>query len=130
MKALFLVLCAVLLLAGCSQKRYDWGGYNSYLYSYYASPEAAEEFREALEYHIQRLEELGRVPPPGLYAELGTLHLEAGDTRTAIEFYQKEQEAWPESRHLMTSLIATLGKDAGTDGQDAKVISSKGTDQE
>lgn len=113
MKSLFLMLCAVTLLAGCSHGRYDWGGYNSYLYSYYESPQTAEEFRGALEYHIQRLDGMGKAPPPGLYAELGTLYLEAGDTQTAIDYYQKEQDAWPESQHLMTSLITTLSKGAG-----------------
>lgn len=110
MTRLFLLGTVIAVLAGCSHGRYDWGGYNSYLYDYYENPQAAESFRVALENHIQRLDSMGKVPPPGLYAELGTLYLEAGDTATAISYYQKEQAAWPESRHLMASLIANLSK--------------------
>ena len=110
-RLLCLSLC-FLSVAGCSGHRlYDWGGYDSYLYSYYENPQAAESFRKALETHISRLESMGRTPPPGLYAELGTLYLERGDTRQAIAFYEKEQQAWPESQHLMASLIANLSKE-------------------
>ena len=68
---------------------------------------------------------MGKVPPPGLYAELGTLYLEAGDTQTAIDYYQKEQDAWPESQHLMTSLITTLSKGTGNKGTGNKGTGNK-----
>ncbi|MDX1693337.1 MAG: DUF4810 domain-containing protein [Ketobacteraceae bacterium] len=110
MRSLLLISVAVIGLSGCSHGLYDWGGYNSHLYSYYENPDAAEAFREALERHIGYLESAGRIPPPGLYAELGTLYLEKGDTAQAIIFYDKERQAWPESRPLMSSLIASLSK--------------------
>ena len=107
---LLVVSLLVFFVAGCSQSRYDWGGYNSYLYSYYENPQAAESFREALSRHIGYLESAGKTPPPGLYAELGTLYLEKGDTAQAIIFYEKERQTWPESVPLMTSLISSLNK--------------------
>lgn len=110
MRLLF-VSVVLVLLNGCTQPLYNWGGYNSYLYSYYENPQAAESFREALETHITYLESAGKTPAPGLYAELGTLYLEKGDTGQAISFYEKERQAWPESKPLMTSLISNLNSE-------------------
>lgn len=111
MKRLLLLCCSVALLSGCGTFRgYEWGGYDSHLYRYYDNPRTAENFRTSLAAHVQRLEEKGKIPPPGIYAELGTLYLEAGDTQQAIFYYDKEQEVWPESRHLMSSLISNLSK--------------------
>lgn len=47
---------------------------------------------------------------PGLYAELGTLYLQAGDASRAVALYTKERDAWPESRGLMDALITNVGK--------------------
>lgn len=110
-----LALCFT-FIAGCSSHRlYDWGGYDSHLYRYYENPQAAESFRNALESHIGRLESMGRKPPPGLYAELGTLYLERGDTGQAITLYEKEQQAWPESERLMASLISNLSTETNSE---------------
>lgn len=109
MRFLFVSVILV-LLSGCGQKLYDWGGYNSSLYSYYDNPEYAEIFLATLEQHIGRLEAAGKVPAPGLYAELGTLYLEKGNTEQAIEMYKKERQAWPESQQLMASLINGLNQ--------------------
>ena len=53
---------------------------------------------------------------PGLYAELGTLYLQAGDSTKAVAMYAKEREAWPESRYLMDSLINNVAKRSGATG--------------
>jgi hypothetical protein len=49
---------------------------------------------------------------PGLYAELGTLYLQAGDATKAVAMYTKEREVWPESRGLMDALINNVAKRA------------------
>ena len=93
---------------GCAKGLYDWGSYNKHLYSYYDNPEALESFRVSLETHLSRMEAQGKHPAPGLYAELGTLYLELGDRLTALRYYQKEYDTWPESQHMMAAIIKRL----------------------
>lgn len=106
-----LLLLAVVLLPGCTQGLYQWGGYNNHLYSYYQDPASAESFMIAMEQHINHLESKGIKPAPGLYAELGTLYLQKGDKKKALALYAKEKDAWPESNHMMSALIANLSSD-------------------
>lgn len=43
--------------------------------------------------------------PPGIYAEYGEVLLEAGDTKQATVFFEKEKSTWPESTSFMTTMI-------------------------
>jgi hypothetical protein len=103
------LLAATALLAGCAKPmKYDWGGYDSGLYGYYKSPASADNFRVSLEEQVKAVEGRKMRPAPGIYAEIGTLYLEKGDRTTAATYYQKERDAWPESRYLMETLLKSL----------------------
>lgn len=104
------LLLASLVLAGCATSRdaYDWGKYDEMLYQSYKDVSRTENLRVGIETHIAALEKSNRKVAPGLYAELGTLYLEAGDSDRAISLYTKERDAWPESKGLMDVMIASL----------------------
>ncbi|MDS4013400.1 MAG: DUF4810 domain-containing protein [Candidatus Accumulibacter sp.] len=87
---------------------YQWGAYEELLYQAYKDPVAVEAMRTKLVAHIAEMEVGSRKIAPGLYAELGTLYLLAGSADQAVAHYEKERDAWPESRGLMTSLIDNL----------------------
>ena len=87
---------------------YSWGNYDQMLYASYKDPAKANELRVELETRIAEAEQRKQKVPPGLYAELGTLYLQGGDTNTAVEYYKKERDAWPESRGMMDALIKAL----------------------
>jgi hypothetical protein len=111
---LLATLCS-LLFTGCANRLYQWGefgGFNSKLYQSYRNPEKTLEFRQELELHITKMDASKQRVAPGLYAELGTLHLQAGDSIKAVEMYTKERDAWPESRALMDTLINNVAKRA------------------
>ncbi len=102
-------LTALALLTGCAAPGlYQWGGYDQSLYAGYKDVTKMEALRIKLEAHVGEMEKSNAKVAPGLYAELGTLYLKAGATQKAIDFYNKERNAWPESRVLMTSLIQNL----------------------
>lgn len=112
---ILLIALASLFLTGCANRLYQWGDYggvDSMLYQSYKNPEKALEFRQGLELHISKMETSKQKVAPGLYAELGTLHLQAGDATRAVEMYIKERDAWPESRVLMDALIINVTKRA------------------
>lgn len=104
---------AALLLTGMSacatqETLYSWNGYNAELLSYYKNPSELNLFAERLLEDIEAAEIDGRIPP-GLYAEYGYAMLELGDARTAVVFFGKERDMWPEAVFLMTAVISRLG---------------------
>lgn len=113
---IFLLLVCGLFLTGCANRSsiYQWGGYDAMLYQSYKNPEKSVEFRQGLELHIAKMEQSQQKTAPGLYAELGTLYLQAGDATKAVAMYTKERDAWPESKGLMDTLINNVAKRAGT----------------
>ena len=109
--AMLAVAVAMLTLSGCAQRgMYQWGGYDAMLYNSYKNPEKSADLRLGLEKHIGKMELAQQKVAPGLYAELGTLYLQAGDAEKAVEMYTKERDAWPESRGLMDALITNVSK--------------------
>lgn len=112
---IFLLLVCGLFLTGCANRGsiYQWGGYDAMLYQSYKNPEKAVEFRQGLELHVAKMEQSQQKIAPGLYAELGTLYLQAGDSTKAVAMYTKERDAWPESRGLMDALINNVAKRTG-----------------
>lgn len=111
MKRQLLLLTVIMMaVSGCSRQLYDWGGYNDHLYDYYHDPSTADAFLIRLEKHLEKIESAQGTPAPGLYAEVGTLYLQKGDEAQAVAFYQKEHDAWPESRYFMSMLIKNLSE--------------------
>jgi hypothetical protein len=104
------LLLASVVVAGCATTgdTYDWGKYDEMLYQSYKDVSKTDNLRVGIETHIAALEKSNRRVAPGLYAELGTLYLEAGDPERAISLYAMEREAWPESKGLMDVMIASL----------------------
>ncbi len=99
----FVALC---LLAGCQpQTKYEWGAYPNALLDYYQSPADRAQFDKALDAAIAAGEAKHKVPP-GLYAEAGYEAQAAGDRQKAVEFFNREKAAWPESVQFMDTAIA------------------------
>lgn len=95
----------IMLGTGCApQTLYHWGGYDSYLHSYYKNPAERERFVDNVVMIIQDAEKSGRIPP-GLYAEYGYLLYESGNYPEAVVYFKKEQDLWPESRFFMDKMI-------------------------
>ncbi len=102
-------LLTLSLLTGCAAPGlYQWGGYDQALYAGYKDATKMEALRLKLEAHVGEMEKSRQRVAPGLYAELGTLYLQAGAQAKAIGYYAKERDAWPESRVLMTAMIQNL----------------------
>jgi len=103
-----LISALALVLTACATDLYQWGRYENQLYQQYKDPTQAEAARLGLEEHIRQVEQTKQKVAPGLYAELGTYYLEAGDSQSAIQYYEFERDAWPESQGLMNSMIQNL----------------------
>ena len=111
----------MVVLGGCvPPSLYQWGGYDQALYAGYKDPTKMEAMRLKLEAHIAEMEKSGQKVAPGLYAELGTLYLQAGSSDKAIIMYSRERDTWPESRVLMTAMIQNLERRQQARGETEK----------
>lgn len=121
----WMIAAVLAMTAGCASTNgpgYDWGKYDELLYRSYKDPQQAEALRVSLDAHVRAVEQQGKRPPPGLYAELGTAYLQMGDTASAVSWYSKEWNAWPESRALMETLIRNIKR------RDAERMSKEGAE--
>jgi hypothetical protein len=100
-----------MVLGGCvSQPTYQWGGYENMLYAGYKDPTKMEELKVGLEAHIAAMDSSKQKVAPGLFAELGTLYLQSGNSDKARTLYVRERDAWPESAGLMNAMIQNLDR--------------------
>lgn len=103
-----IIVCAAGLLSACAEsKLYSWNGYSRELLNYYKSPGETQKFAERLLVDIDKAEKDDQVPP-GLYAEYGYAMLELGETETAVTYFTKERDKWPESAFLMNTVMGRL----------------------
>ncbi len=107
----FVVVGFAGLVSACaSPPLYYWGEYEESLYlrATDTSEESQAEAVRMLERTINEAEgEQGR-PAPGVYADYGYLLFKQGRGQEAVVNFKKEAELYPESRHLMNSVISRI----------------------
>ena len=111
-------LCLVGVSACATPPMFEYGSYESSLYAYYKKPEMRERFRTSLETAIEKGEATDRLAP-GMFAELGYLHLQDGDEQTAVAMFEREAAAFPESRPFMNSISERLGRSISEESEAA-----------
>ena len=105
------LMFGLLAAAGCrTPTMFRWGDYDEKLYKHYKEPTDRASFVAGLREVIQDAEQSGTKVPPGCYAELGYALHEQGELSEARAYFEKESKAWPESRALMTTMIANVDR--------------------
>ncbi|NPU90519.1 MAG: DUF4810 domain-containing protein [Gammaproteobacteria bacterium] len=115
-KLLISLSLSAVLLTGCvvappHATGFYWGNYSRTLYEYQKtpSPSTLEAHRNSLQDIIARADSGQSKVPPGIYAELGKLHLDKGEKAEAVKWFQQEVAHYPESGVLMKTLIEKAG---------------------
>ena len=110
------IASSFLMLAGCSnisEAGYYWGNYAATLYAYQKSPspetlaQHEKELRDIIEYSNENQLKV----PPGIYAELGYIEQNRGESATALSFYQQEMNTYPESQAFLERLSSGMSND-------------------
>ncbi|MGE0190286.1 MAG: DUF4810 domain-containing protein [Steroidobacteraceae bacterium] len=104
---LIVILGSGSLLSGCatSATKYNWGGYESSLYTYYKDPTKEPELMGSLLSIINSGAAGKTVVGPGIYAEYGYLLLQQGKLNEAVSSFNEEARRWPESKVFMDRMI-------------------------
>jgi hypothetical protein len=119
MTRFIVILLLGTLVVSCSPKtRFVWGNYENSLYRYYKNPETRDQYKASLEKAVEKGQSEGKLAP-GLMAELGYLALEDGESTVAVNYFEQEMQAFPESRPFMQKVILRIkGQDESTDDQE------------
>ncbi|WP_281529648.1 DUF4810 domain-containing protein [Campylobacter hominis] len=108
MKKLFLVIFAVIFMAGCAgnsrQAMYYHGDFNRVLYEYFNETGDINEQIADLENVVQKAYEKNMPVAPGIYAHLGLLYNNIGNLQKSDFYFTKEVENYPESANFVTFL--------------------------
>ena len=109
-------------MAACApQTKYYWGDYSSSLYGYYTDPSTEAGYEKTL-VDVTSADSKGKKVPPGLYAEYGYEELSRGNVEKAVDLFEHEKQAWPESAVFMDKAItaAKTGQKARRPDTDAR----------
>ena len=108
---LLFTLCSGLFFGCASPHLYEWSDYDQWLYKNYKHPENDEKLYTHLQYFIEGYEQKKnpKTKPmaPGIYAEYGFLLMRRGETKRAIDAFNKEKALWPEATVFMDHMIET-----------------------
>lgn len=109
MKLVFGVLL-IIFASGCatvSQSKLYWGNYSKTLYQVKTNPgdESNKAHESELMSIVEKSRDMNLKVPPGVYAELGIYASGRGDKSSAKNYFQLEQEVYPESSVLMSRAL-------------------------
>jgi hypothetical protein len=109
---LSLALGAAAALTGCANQNatpplYQWTGYQPEVYDYFKNVKSPQEQIDGMEKALQQIAAKGNHPPPGFYAHLGMLYASVGQDDKAMQEFDKEKAAFPESTAFMDFLAKT-----------------------
>lgn len=110
------ILCLSLFsigLTGCvSQPKqlYNWGSYQTQLYTMYSKPEKASAQQQviAIEKDIQKSKATNQAVPPGVYAHLAYQYSLTGDLQNAKKYMELEKQVYPESTVYIDRLLQRM----------------------
>jgi hypothetical protein len=109
MKSVLTALLFTVILSGC-QSTAPMYMYENYSESFYglkkeSGQESDVQWQTSLEGIISKSNAKAVRVPPGIYANLGYIHLKANNYPKAIEFFEQEKRIYPESTKFMENLI-------------------------
>lgn len=111
------VLCCVAVLNSCSPKAplYAWYNYDDVAYRLMQNNDEVREgalcdvgIRMICGAGIVKELKDGGTVPPGIYAEVGYLYFKQGKKDLAVKYFEKEMEAYPESKVYVSRILKQL----------------------
>lgn len=108
-----LILACVIAVSACASTNksiYHWGDYSETAYNYKHEPsdESRAKHKQALLAIIENAAKANKKIPPGIYAELATLEIQANNLVEAQTYLLQEKALFPESAHLVDTMLTKL----------------------
>lgn len=101
---------SLFFVAGCATNKeiYYWGEYEQLIHDAYVLPGSADPQTqiEKLNTDLQKTEELGKKPAPGIYAHLGFLYAIEGRQSESKTALMEERLLYPESEIFIDGMMS------------------------
>ena len=108
----YVITLAFFMLTECVSNNglYYWEDYTEVLYDYKVNPsnESQASYKESLVDIIDVSIDENKKIPPGIYFELGLVHLKEGNTSKGKEYIEKEKVNYPESSTVIQLLMQQM----------------------
>ncbi|WP_353116673.1 DUF4810 domain-containing protein [Nitratidesulfovibrio sp.] len=107
------------LCTGCAKPgnaMYCMDNYSSTLYACRKNPAQDQQDKhiKAMQDIVAKSEQRNLPVPPGIFAELGYIHLKAGQMAEAKKYFEAENRLYPESKVFTARLLAWADASSGT----------------
>ncbi len=102
------LVVGVSVLPGCARSIYEWGSYEGSIYDLYTDEFNLQRNIDILTREVEKTRDTGGVIPPGKLAHLGYLHSLAGNVDAAVQSFEAEKAAFPESAKFVDFLITRV----------------------
>jgi len=109
--ALLLGALSLVFVTGCATNRslYYWGNYPNASYAWLKEePEDGGELFNAMVEDVDAAISKDHALPPGFYAHFGLLYMQSGQFDKAVEYWEMEKVAFPESTPFMDFLLQSI----------------------
>ncbi|MDO6712645.1 MULTISPECIES: DUF4810 domain-containing protein [Alteromonadaceae] len=104
----------VVFLGACAAPKtiYYWGDYSETAYDYKHEPstDSLSQHKAALLDIIENAARKNKKIPPGIYAELAKLELDANNLNGAKQFLKQEEALFPESAIMVRTMLTMIEK--------------------
>ena len=111
-KTLITLFFISIFAAGCAthEPLYYWGNYSNSLYKYKKTPtpENQAAHKVVLVKIIEESNKANKRVPPGVCCEYGYILLKEGKTQEALQYFDLEEKAYPESKPFLDRLRSRL----------------------
>ncbi|MDH3354572.1 MAG: DUF4810 domain-containing protein [Chromatiales bacterium] len=113
---ILLIAITLTILSGCgtnvSKSKLYWGSYSNTLYKTRTDPgaETTQLHLKELESIVNKSKEMGLRVPPGIYAEIGFIHMSKNEAKKASVFFELESKEYPESKKFISTLMTKYSR--------------------
>ena len=121
------IILSMLVFNGCVHKNtsmYYWGDYSKSYYNYKKNPgeESMLNHKKVLEDIVEQSKAQNLRVPPGVCAELGYIYFKQSDEKLAFQYFQMEEDVYPESKVLMSRFKQAIKTKTGKIDEKSKAV--------
>lgn len=113
-KLIPIAIVLLLTLSACNVQKplYSWSNYDTTSYNYLKNHDekSSTELIKTYEQIIKKQKGSRAVVPPGVYADYGTILIQAGKTQEGIKMLKMEVSLYPESAVFISNILKTVEK--------------------
>ncbi|WP_051940943.1 DUF4810 domain-containing protein [Stenoxybacter acetivorans] len=107
-------VCTAVMLSACgansNKSLYYWGNYPDTVYKGLQNKQTPGAQLAVLQEYLEKAKSANQAVAPGVYAQMGMLYVQMGNSEQAYKAFAEEKTRFPESAQLMDFLMGNKNK--------------------